>query len=48
MPHFEREAAKERRRNEVEGGLREITHQQRLEAVREFVEEVGCELGVPL
>jgi len=49
MPYFEREAAKEKRQYEMEGGtLRPITCQQRLEAVREFIADVADELRAPL
>lgn len=45
LPLYEMQAQKEKRRNETEGGLREITCQQRAEAVRDLIREVGPEVG---
>ncbi|MFP4044827.1 MAG: hypothetical protein ACLFTP_09720 [Rhodosalinus sp.] len=45
LPLFEMQAQAERRRNAAEGGLREITCQQRVQAVRDLIEVVGPEVG---
>lgn len=45
VPYFERAAQAEIRKHEREGGLREITCQQRLESVRKMIRDVGPQVG---
>lgn len=45
LPHFHRQAEAEKRHNASGGGLRQITCQERLTAVRDMIENVGPTVG---
>ena len=45
MPYFQREAANEKAKSVNAYGLKEITKQQRLEAVEEMIDEIGPLVG---